>query len=91
MCDPNEVYMPEAAATETSKVMEKVFYILKRELSAEEYLIYLKAITPMIGNATAQLRDITKKMSLEDLVRRAKKMGKTSIIRAHPSDPRSVP
>ena len=69
--------MPEAAAAETPKVMEKVFNILKRELSAEEYLIYLKAITPMIGNATAQLRDITKKMSLEDVVRRAKKMEKT--------------
>ncbi len=69
--------MPEAAAAETPKVMEKVFNILKRELSAEEYLIYLKAITPMIGNATTQLRDITEKMSLEDVVRRAKKMEKT--------------
>ncbi len=70
--------MPDTAAAETPKVMEKVFNILKRELSAEEYLIYLKAITPMIGNATAQLRDITKKMSLEDVVRRAKRMEKTS-------------
>jgi hypothetical protein len=68
--------MPEAAAAEIPKVMEKVFNILKRELSAEEYLIYLKAITPMIGNATVQLRDITKKMSLEDVVRRVKKMEK---------------
>ena len=57
--------------------MEKVFSILKRELSAEEYLIYLKEITPMIGNATAQLRDITKEMSLEDVVHMAKKMEKT--------------
>ena len=69
--------MPEAAATETPKVMEKVFNILKRELTAEEYLIYLKAITPRTGEATAQLRDITRKMSLEDVVRRAKKMEKT--------------
>ena len=69
--------MNESAAAEIPKVMEKVFHILKRELSAEEYLIYLKAITPMIGNATAQLRDITKKMSLEDVVRSAKKMEKT--------------
>ena len=57
--------------------MEKVFNILKRELSAEEYLIYLQAITPRIGDATAQLRDITKKMSLEDVLLRAKQMGKT--------------
>ncbi|GFO97973.1 uncharacterized protein ig2599ANME_2184 [groundwater metagenome] len=69
--------MPEAAAIETPKVMEKVLNILKRELSAEEYLIYLQAITPRIGDTTAQLRDITKKMSLEDVIRRAKKMEKT--------------
>ncbi len=69
--------MPEAAAAETPKVMEKVFNILKRELSAEEYLIYLQAITPRIGDTPAQLRDITKKMSLKDVVRRAKKMEKT--------------
>lgn len=37
--------MPDTATAETPKVMEKVFNILKRELSAEEYLIYLKAIT----------------------------------------------
>ena len=69
--------MPEAATAEIPKVMEKVFNILKRELSAEEYLIYLKAITPMIGNATAQLRDVSKKMSLKDVVHMAKKMEKT--------------
>ena len=70
--------MSEAAAAESPKVMEKVFNILKRELSAEEYLIYLQTITLRIGDATAQLRDITKKMSLEDVVRRAKQMEKTN-------------
>ncbi len=69
--------MSEAAAAESPKVMEKVFNILKRELSAEEYLIYLQTITLRIGDATAQLRDITKKMSLEDVVRRAKRIEKT--------------
>ncbi|MFZ3060204.1 MAG: hypothetical protein WA102_10785 [Candidatus Methanoperedens sp.] len=69
--------MSEAAAAESPKVMEKVFNILKRELSAEEYLIYLQAITPRIGDATAQLRDITKKMSLEDVLRRARRIEKT--------------
>ena len=69
--------MPEAATAEIPKVMEKVFNILKRELSAEEYLIYLQTITLRIGDATAELRDITKKMSLEDVVRRAKQMEKT--------------
>ncbi len=69
--------MSEAAAAESPKVMEKVFNILKRELSREEYLIYLQAITPRIGDATAQLRDITKKMSLEDVLRRARRIEKT--------------
>ncbi len=70
--------MSEAAAAETPKVMEKVFNILKRELSAEEYLIYLQTITPRIGDATAELKDITEKMSLEDVLRRAKRIEKTS-------------
>lgn len=69
--------MSEAAAAESPKVMEKVFNILKRELSAEEYLVYLQTITPRIGDPTAQLRDITKKMSLEDVLRRAKRIEKT--------------
>ncbi len=68
--------MSEAAAVEAPKVMEKVFNILKKELSAEEYLIYLQTITPRIGDATAELRDITKKMSLEEVLRRAKRIEK---------------
>lgn len=69
--------MSEAAVIDTPKVMEKVFKILNRELSAEEYLIYLQAITPRIGDATKELRDITEKMSLEEVLRRAKQMEKT--------------
>ncbi len=57
--------MSEGMTAETQKVMEKVFNILKKELNAEEYLIYLQAITPRLGDATAELRDLTKKMSLE--------------------------
>lgn len=64
------------AAVESPKVMEKVFNILKRELSAEEYLVYLQTITPRIGDATRELRDITK-MSLEEVLRKAKQMEKT--------------
>ncbi len=69
--------MSEVAVAESPKVMEKVFNILKKKLSSEEYLVYLQAITPRIGDATAQLRDITKKMSLEDVLRRAKQIEKT--------------
>lgn len=68
--------MSEAATAETPRVMDKVFNILKRELSAEEYLVYLQAITPRIGDATKQLRNITRKMSLEEVLRKAKMMEK---------------
>ncbi len=68
--------MSEAAAG-TPNVMEKVFNILKRELSAEEYLIFLQTITPRAQDATEQLREITKKLSLEQVKLRAKKMEKT--------------
>jgi hypothetical protein len=68
--------MSEAATAETPRVMDKVFNILKRELSAEEYLVYLQAITPRIGDATKQLRDLTRKMSLEEVLRKAKMMEK---------------
>jgi hypothetical protein len=69
--------MSEATAAEAPKVMEKVFNILKKELSKEEYLIYLQAITPRIGDATKELRELTKKMSLEDILQKAKKTEKT--------------
>jgi hypothetical protein len=47
------------------------------EATAANYLIYLQAITPRIGDSTAELRELTKKMSLEDVLRKAKKMEKT--------------
>ena len=55
-------------------VMDKVFNILKKELSAEEYVVYLQAITPRIGDATVQLRDTTNKMSLGEILHKAKQM-----------------
>lgn len=69
--------MSEAATAETPRVMDKVFNILKRELSAEEYLVYLQAITPRIGDATKELRDLTKNMGLEEVLRKAKLMEKS--------------
>jgi hypothetical protein len=53
-------------------VLTKVFKILRKELSAEEYLMYLQAITPRMGDAVKELREKTKKSSLEDVVENAK-------------------
>ena len=54
--------------------MNKAFGILRKELSVEEYLIYLQAITPRIGDATKEFRDKTEIMSLKEAVERAKEI-----------------
>lgn len=54
------------------EVVTKAFKILRKELSAEEYLIYLQAITPRIGDAVKELREKTKDLSLEDIVEKTK-------------------
>jgi hypothetical protein len=54
-------------------VMKKALDILKNELSREEYLLYLEAITPKIGDATKELRDKSKSLDLKTVVREAKR------------------
>jgi hypothetical protein len=54
-------------------VMKKALDILKSELSREEYLLYLEAITPKIGDATKELRDKSKPLDLKTVVREAKR------------------
>ncbi len=57
-------------------VLNKVFGILRRELSAEEYVTYLQIVTPRIGDATKELRKKTKDLSLEGIIKGAKKIEK---------------
>jgi hypothetical protein len=54
------------------EVVTKAFKILRKELSAEEYLIYLQAITPRMGDAVKELREETKDLSLDNVVENAK-------------------
>ena len=54
-------------------VMKKALDILKNELSREEYLLYLEAITPKIGDATKELRGKSKSLDLKTVVREAKR------------------
>ena len=61
---------------EARSVMNKAFDILKKELSVEEYLIYLQAIMPRVGDATKELRDKNEIMSLREVVERAKEIEK---------------
>ncbi len=54
-------------------VMRKALDILKAELSREEYLLYLEAITPKIGDATKELRDKGRALDLKTVLREARK------------------
>jgi hypothetical protein len=66
-----------AGAISTKKstdVMEKAFMILKQELNAEEYLIYLQVITPRLGDATKELHEKTEGLSLHEVFDGAKSM-----------------
>ena len=57
-------------------VLNKVFGILRKELSAEEYVTYLQMVTPRIGDATKELREKTKDLNLEEIIKGAKKIEK---------------
>jgi len=47
--------------------------ILKRELTNEEFAIYLQQITKRSGDSVEELREKTKNLSLEDFVKMIKK------------------
>jgi hypothetical protein len=57
-------------------VLNKVFEILRRELSIEEYVTYLRMVTPKIGDATEELRKITKDLSLDEVIKGSKEIEK---------------
>lgn len=57
-------------------VLNKVFGILRRELSAEEYATYLQLVTPRIGDATKDLRKKTKDLSLDEVIKGAEEIEK---------------
>ncbi|MBU2560507.1 hypothetical protein KKA03_06395 [archaeon] len=47
-------------------------------MSREEYLTYLEAITPRIGDATKELKDVTKALDLKTVIEDARKFQATS-------------
>jgi len=57
-------------------VLNKVFEILRKEQSTEEYVTYHQVVTPRIGDATKELREKTKDLSLEGIINGAKKIEK---------------
>lgn len=57
-------------------VLNRVFGILRKELSAEEYVTYLQMATPRIGDATKELRKKTKDLSLDESIKGAEEIEK---------------
>jgi len=60
-------------ATEV-KVVQKALEILKKELSTEEYIEFLRAITPKFKiDSTKLLRDLTKDLPGNEVLREVQK------------------
>jgi hypothetical protein len=57
----------------SEEVMSKALKILKKELTNEEFAIYLQQITKRTGDSVKELREKTKNISLEDFVKMIKK------------------
>jgi len=57
----------------SEEVMVKALKILEKELTNEEFLIYLQAITKRAGDSVKELRESTKNLSLSDVTKMAKK------------------
>jgi len=57
----------------SEEVMLKALKILEKELTNEEFLVYLQAITRRAGDSVKELREKTKGLSLNKVVEIAKK------------------
>jgi len=48
------------------------------QLSAEEFLTYLQTITPRVGDATKELSEKTARLSLQEVIQKAKELEEQS-------------
>lgn len=59
--------------TET-KAVQKALTILKKELSTDEYIEFLRAITPKFKiDSTKLLRELTKDLTMDEVFRKVQK------------------
>jgi len=58
--------------TTLEEVLDKAMKILKRELTDEEFLLYLQAITPKIGDSVREIEEKTKDLTFEDVLKMAR-------------------
>ncbi len=60
-----------------AKAVKKAFSILKRELSTEEYIEFIRAMLPKFPeDSTKLLRELTKDLSLEEVFEEVQKREK---------------
>ncbi len=60
-----------------AKALEKALTILKRELSTEEYIGFLRAVTPKFKtDSTKLLRKLTKDLTMDEVFRDVRKREK---------------
>jgi len=52
----------------SEEVMIKALKILEKELTNEEFLIYLQTITKRAGDSVKELREKTKNLSLDKII-----------------------
>jgi hypothetical protein len=57
----------------SEEVMAKALKILKKELTNEEFAIYLQQITKRSGDSVKELRERTENLSLDDVIKMVKK------------------
>jgi len=57
----------------SNEVMVKALEILKRELTNEEFAIFLQQIVKRSGDSVKELREKTENLSLDDFVKMIKK------------------
>jgi len=57
----------------SKEVMLKALKILEKELTNEEFLIYLQTITKKAGNSVKELREKTRDLSLNKVAEMARK------------------
>ncbi len=63
--------------TAEAKAVQKALGILKKELSTDEYIEFLRAITPRFKkDSTELLREFTKDLPMEEVFREVRKVEK---------------
>ncbi len=59
----------------SAEVVKKVLKIAERELSLSEYVEFLSAISPRLGDSVKEIREFRGKATHEEVVKRLKRRG----------------